>query len=101
MASSKRKPNKQILRQKSSYLPSNLSYFRNVKASGYTCCYQIQYACFKKFQVYPSEVLDKYRILEYFKQTLYLIGGTIRVLGPRRVLGRHKVLGPAFPVCRK
>ena len=82
-----------------------------MEASGYTCCYQIQYTCFRKCQVYCSKVLE-YRILEYFNQTLYLIGGIIRVLGPRRVLGPHgvlvphrvlgplRVLGPDFQVCR-
>ena len=46
MASSKWKPNIQILRQKSSCLLFTLSQLRNVEASGYTCCYQIQFACF-------------------------------------------------------
>ena len=35
----------------------------------------------------PQKFEIKYRILEYFNQTLHLIGGIIRVLDPRRVLG--------------
>ena len=42
----------------------------------------------------PQRFYIKYRILEYFNQTLYLIGGIIPVLGPPRVLGPPKVLGP-------
>ena len=49
---------------------------------------------FRKCQVYPSEILDKHRILEYFNQTLHLIGSIIWVLGPSRVLGFCRVLGP-------
>ena len=64
-----------------------------MEAPGYTCFYEMQCACFRKCQVYPSEVSDKYRILEYFNQALYLIEGIIRILCPRRVLGCHRVLG--------
>ena len=42
---------------------------------------------------YRIKVSDKYRILEYFNQALYLIEGIIRVLCPRRVLGCHRFLG--------
>ena len=49
---------------------------------------------FRKCQVYPSEILDKHRILEYFNQTLHLIGSIIWVLGPSKVLGFCRVLGP-------
>ena len=44
--------------------------------------------------VYPSEVLDKYRNLDYFNQTLHLIGRIVPVLGPLRELGLHKILSP-------
>ena len=33
-------------------------------------------------------------MLEYFNQTLYLIGRIIWILGPHRILGPSRVLGP-------
>ena len=44
----------------------------------------------------PQRFQIKYRVLEYCNQTLYLIGGIIRVLGPCRVVGPHKVLDPCW-----
>ena len=63
-----------------------------MEASGYTCCYQIQYACFRKSQVYPSEFLG-FRVPEP-NTVLNRRDNT----GPRRVMGPQRVLGPVFPV---
>ena len=65
-------------------------HLRNVKASGYTCCYQTH----NMFVFTPQRFYIKNRILEYFNQTLYLIERITRVLGPHKTLGLPRVLGP-------
>ena len=55
---------------------------------------------FENARFTPQRFKIKYRILEYFNQTLHLIGGIMqglgphRILGPRRVLDPHRILGP-------